>query len=153
MASIKKIEEIFLKNKYSFSSDYRLIEDWISTHDKSFSRALRMSHGYNRVVSLYDFYQLSKLEKFQNINKVCVVSGSESELELNFINSKEVLTTSLESGYDLTNNWSSDNFININAKGRFDLVICNQVLEHVPDPIKAFKNLNFLTKKGGYIWV
>ena len=153
MYKAKTIEEIFLKNKYSFSSDYRLIEDWISTHDKSFSRALRMYNGYNRVVSLYDFYQLSKLEKFQNINKVCVVSGSESELELNFINSKEVLTTSLESGYDLTNNWSSDNFININAKDRFDLVICNQVLEHVPDPIKAFKNLNFLTKKGGYIWV
>lgn len=153
MYKAKTIEEIFLKNKYSFSSDYRLIEDWIFTHEKTFSRALTKSHSYSRVVSLYDFYQLSKLEKFQNINKVCVVSGSESELELNFINAKEVFTTSLESGYDLTNNWSSENYFNINAKGRFDLVMCNQVLEHVPDPIMAFKNLNFLTKQGGYIWV
>lgn len=153
MYKAKTIEDILSSNKYNLSSDYRLIEDWISTLEEGFSRALKKSHGYNRVVSLYDFYQLSIFEKFQNINKVCVVSGSESELELNFINSKEVLTTSLESGYDLTNDWSADNFINIDAKGIFDLVICNQVLEHVPDPIQAFKNLNFLTKKGGFIWV
>jgi SAM-dependent methyltransferase len=153
MYKAKAIEEILLSNKYSFSSDYRIIEDWISTLDRNFSKSLTKSHGYNRVVSLYDFYQLSKLENFQKINKVCVVSGSENELELNFVNSKEVLITSLESGYDLTDNWSSDNFKNFDAKGSFDFVICNQVLEHVPDPIKAFKNLNFLTKKGGYIWI
>ena len=153
MYQAKTIEEIYSSNKYSLSSDFRLIEDWINTLDKSFSRALTKSHSYNRVVSLYDFYQLSKLEKFQNINKACIVSGSESELELNFINPNEVFTTSLEGGYDLTDDWSSNNFINIDAKGSFDLVICNQVLEHVPDPIKAFKNLNVMTRKGGYIWV
>ena len=67
MYQAKTIEEIHSSNKYRLSSDYQLIEDWIYTLDKNFSRALTRSHGYNRVVSLYDFYQLSKLEKFQNI--------------------------------------------------------------------------------------
>lgn len=35
----------------------------------------------------------------------------------------------------------------------FDFVMCNQVLEHIPDVALAFKNLISLTKPGGYIWI
>ena len=153
MYKAETIEEIFSRNKYTFSQDYRSIENWIASLEMNLSKALIKSHGYNRVVSLFDFHQLSQLERFQNIKKACVVSGLESELELNFVNPQEVFTTSLENGYDLTKNWDSDNFINIEVKASFDLVICNQVLEHVPDPIRAFKNLELMTKPGGYIWL
>ena len=153
MYKAKTDYEIFSRNKHSFSSDYRVIEKWINSQDKILARALTRSHGYNRVVSLFDFDQLSLLERFQYIDKVCVVSGSESELELNFVNAREVFTTSLDDGYDLTDNWDSENFINKEAIASFDFVICNQVLEHVPDPIKAFKNLVSISKPGGYIWV
>ena len=153
MYKAESIEKIFLRNKYSLSSDCRSIEDWIASQEKSLSTSLIKTHGYNRVVSLFDFHQLSLLEGFQNIKKACVVSGSKTELELNFVHAKEIFTTSLDQGYDLTSNWGSNNLINSELKGSFDLVICNQVLEHVPDPIKAFKNLELMTKHGGYIWV
>mgnify|MGYP003965201019 FL=1 len=35
----------------------------------------------------------------------------------------------------------------------FDIVVCNAVLEHVEDPIKAIKELSRVLKKGGLIWV
>lgn len=134
MYKSKTIEEIFSGNKYKFSTDYHLIEKWIKSLEKNLAKALNKSHGYNRVVSLFDFDKLSQLEGFQNLDKVCVVSGSNSELELNFVNANEVFTTSLEDGYDLTDNWESKNSSTIESLGSYDLVICNQVLEHVPDP-------------------
>ena len=33
----------------------------------------------------------------------------------------------------------------------FDSVLCVEVLEHVPDPIKAIKEINRVTKKGGHL--
>jgi SAM-dependent methyltransferase len=37
--------------------------------------------------------------------------------------------------------------------GPFDLVICEQVLEHVPDPITAVSTLRKLCKSGGHVFV
>ncbi len=37
--------------------------------------------------------------------------------------------------------------------GPFDLVICEQVLEHVPDPLKAVATLRGMCKDGGYVYV
>jgi SAM-dependent methyltransferase len=39
------------------------------------------------------------------------------------------------------------------AADRFDVVICEQVLEHVPDPWKAASNLRELTVGGGHVIV
>ncbi len=36
---------------------------------------------------------------------------------------------------------------------QFDLVLCNQVLEHVPNPERALFNLIKITKSGGAIWI
>ncbi len=36
---------------------------------------------------------------------------------------------------------------------KFDIVVCNAVLEHVEDPIKAIGELHRVLKKGGLIWV
>lgn len=33
----------------------------------------------------------------------------------------------------------------------FDAVMCNEVLEHVPDPVAAIRELNRVLKKGGYL--
>jgi SAM-dependent methyltransferase len=35
----------------------------------------------------------------------------------------------------------------------FDVAVCNAVLEHVEDPIKAISELRRVLKKGGLIWV
>lgn len=33
----------------------------------------------------------------------------------------------------------------------FDIILCSEVLEHVPDPIKAFKEMDRILRPGGYI--
>lgn len=41
------------------------------------------------------------------------------------------------------------------ANNSFDIVWCNGVIHHTPDPYKAFKSLSLLVKSGGklYVWV
>lgn len=36
---------------------------------------------------------------------------------------------------------------------KYDLVICTEVLEHLPDPVAAMEKLSTLTKSGGYILI
>ncbi len=36
---------------------------------------------------------------------------------------------------------------------KFDIVVCNAVLEHIEDPIKTIGELRRVLKKGGLIWV
>lgn len=36
---------------------------------------------------------------------------------------------------------------------KFDIVVCNAILEHVEGPIKAIKELHRVLRKGGLIWV
>jgi SAM-dependent methyltransferase len=37
--------------------------------------------------------------------------------------------------------------------GRYDAVLCTQVLEHVPDPLKALKELHRVLVPGGTLWL
>jgi len=153
MYKAKNLSNIFLENKHKFNSDHRAIKSWIKSHGGALTKSLTKSHGYNRVASLFDFDQLSHLENFKKIQKLCVVSGSKDELELNFTNVEEVFATSLEQGYDLTDDWSDKSFQNQGALLSYDFVMCNQVLEHVPDPVRSFNNIVLMAKPGAYIWV
>lgn len=153
MYKAKTLEQVYQNNKHNFISGHREVKYWIKSQSADFSVELLKSHGYSRVASLFDFDTLSKLEDFKKINKLCVVSGSKNELEARFLDAKEIFSTTLEGGYDLTEDWSSPDFVNKDILGSFDFVMCNQVLEHVPDPIRAFKNLVLLAKHDAYIWV
>jgi SAM-dependent methyltransferase len=37
--------------------------------------------------------------------------------------------------------------------GRYDLVLMTQVLEHLPDPLKALREINRITRPGGRLWL
>lgn len=39
------------------------------------------------------------------------------------------------------------------ADGKFDAVMCTEVLEHVPDPVAALKELNRVLRKDGYLLI
>lgn len=39
------------------------------------------------------------------------------------------------------------------ADGSFDAVMCTEVLEHVPDPVAAIKELNRVLRSGGYLMI
>jgi len=149
----KTLNEIFSENKHTFDSSHHAIESWIKAQDKILAKSLSKNHAYNRVASLFDFDQLSQLEGFKNINKLCIISGSDKEPELNFVKAKEVFVTSLEKGYDLTDDWMNENFHDKKSIMSFDFVMCNQVLEHVPDPVKSFRNIASMAKPGAYIWI
>lgn len=147
------LEQIVSANKHSFDSSHEEVKKWIRLNDKTFNGALSKYHGYNRVVSLFEFDILSKLEGFIDIDRLCVVSGSEDEPEIKFLNPKEIFTTSLEDGYDLSEDWTSETPLHKKIQSNFNLVMCNQVLEHVPDPLSAFRNVVSLGVSGSYIWV
>jgi SAM-dependent methyltransferase len=81
--------------------------------------------------------------------RVAVVGGTNNEIELNFF-SKSYQVTSF--GIDSSDVYLDLNYI-ANFKHSFDLVICNQVLEHIWDHENAFINLAHLLRKGGLMWI
>jgi SAM-dependent methyltransferase len=87
------------------------------------------------------------------IDSVAVVSGSLSEPELNLIREDVNLTFLNYSEnsvlFDLNRDWSSPEWSKYH--NAFDLVLCEQVLEHVIDPKQAVQNLAHLLKPGGLL--
>lgn len=152
MYKAQSLRDSLSGNKYSFDSE-KEIDFWIKSQDKSFRDELLNLYNYGRVRALFEFEKLSKLEKFLKIESLCVVSGGgKDEPEQKFIKSNSIFSTTLEDGFDLTEDWRQNSGFEDIIES-FDFVMCNQVLEHVPDVLLAFKNLVSLTKPGGYIWV
>ena len=152
MYQAQSLSDILRVNKYSLDTE-KDIDLWIKNQNKSFRDILFNHYNYGRVRQLFEFEKLSKLESFFEIESLCVVSGEgEDEPEQNFIKSNSIFSTTLEDGFDLTEDWSQKPEIK-DIKESFNFVMCNQVLEHVPDVLLAFKNLIFLTRPGGFIWV
>jgi SAM-dependent methyltransferase len=81
------------------------------------------------------------------------VSGSLSEPELNLIRGDKSLTLfNFEEDpvlFDLNKDWSMPEWSK--HHNAFDLVLCEQVLEHVIDPKQAVQNLAHLLKPGGLL--
>lgn len=100
-----------------------------------------------RMVSLYDFSQLSEHGAFRDVESVCVVSGTESEPELNFLDARTEFLSYPE--FDLDDDWSEIP----SRRKQFDFVLCNQVLEHIYSPCKALENLSGLVRPGGLIYL
>jgi 2-polyprenyl-3-methyl-5-hydroxy-6-metoxy-1,4-benzoquinol methylase len=71
------------------------------------------------------------------------------EPELKFIDCSNIDVLSFENDkiYDLDKPWNSYSL------NKYDLTICNQVLEHVFNPHQAFENLFDITNNNGYIWI
>ncbi len=118
---------------------------FIKKFDTTFDNKLSNYFNYSRVVSLAHF---SLLAQTLNLNgDVGVVSGSSNEPELKFINVKSVslLNFSENIKYDLDSKWDFDE--------KYDIVVCNQVLERIFSPLQAFSNLLSITKPGGYIYI
>ena len=91
----------------------------------------------------------------QEIKRVLVVGGSGNEPELKLFQKAdvEIFFAGIENDENLLN----FRFLDLNASSSssspFDLVICNQVLEHVYDLKTTFHNLSNLVKAGGLLWI
>lgn len=107
-----------------------------------------------RVFSLFAFDRWAKQAR-PSAGKIGVLSGSLAEPELDFlgqVGDVTLLNFEQDSGlFDLTLDWGDAKWSGLHEK--FDLVFCEQVLEHLPDPQRAFQNLSLITAPGGFIHV
>jgi SAM-dependent methyltransferase len=93
--------------------------------------------------------------KLRHVKAVAVVGGSRREPELCSLHSQVLVDYFGIANDDLEPNFE---FLDLNhrptkAVGRYDLVLCSQVLEHVWDVRAAIDNLVNLTSPGGFLWI
>lgn len=114
-------------------------------------RRLLFKTDPSRVISLIGFKRLFRSPA--DFERVAVVSGGPREVELSFINAEKVDFFSYDQDpqWDLNDDWSDGRLGG--AGSSYDLVLCEQVLEHVLDPQAAVKNLFALVKPGGFLHV
>lgn len=107
-----------------------------------------------RVVSLEAFGRFYADHGIR-LNKVAVVSGSVTEPELLLLNQNfELSILSYEDDhelFDLGKDWSGVEWTA--HQKAYDLVLCEQVLEHVVNPQRAVTNLALLLRPGGILHI
>lgn len=125
------------------------VEEFIGRFDHLYGGRLSAQHHYGRVVSLCWFYRTMISNGLLNQPSVGVISGDPHELEPRMLNFKniEYLNFSEDRKYDLDVSWKDQ------QPKRFDITICNQVLEHIFNPHQAFENIIHHTRPGGLIWI
>ena len=102
-----------------------------------------------RVISLLHFSKW--ISTVGPVERVAVISGSENEPELLFLPTASVQYFNFDDSqlWDLNDDWGDGRLAR--ASRSFDLVLCEQVLEHVLDPIQAVKNAALLLAPGGHL--
>lgn len=132
----------------------KAVSRWLKTLGPEFREYLLTKSDPARVVALREF-DIFIRSSSNSLEEVAVVSGSPEEPELKLIPAGYNLTLlNYEENpvlFDLTLDWSNEEWQEYHS--RFDLVLCEQVLEHLPEPQTAFNNLRTLAKEGGIIHV
>jgi SAM-dependent methyltransferase len=92
-----------------------------------------------------------------------VVMNADSRRALESLNPSQLHVAEISGAYWTGLPWASRMQLNFpefdlcrppaELPGPFDLVICEQVLEHVPDPLTAVNTLRRLCKGGGHVFV
>lgn len=124
------------------------VEKFVATWDAHFDGKLAGFFDYTRVVSLCDF-ETRVLPLIAPSARIGIVSGGPGDPELALLPrtcTVQHLCYPDDLRFDLSLDWDA-------TYGQFDLVLCNQVLEHVPDPLKAMRNLHAITAPGGLAFV
>jgi SAM-dependent methyltransferase len=109
-----------------------------------------------RQLLIYEFEKLIlKHSLLDKIKSAAIIGGSAYEPEGKLI-SKFVTSIDI---YGIENDSRNDNFhyfdLNIfkSMQKKYDLIICNQVLEHLYNLESAMKNLSHLLETNGYLWL
>ena len=130
------------------------VSDFLNCLSSEFRLKLLTTIDPARVISLMRFHRYVRDSNLE-IEKIAIVSGSISEPELSFCPASakvEILSFEEDSVlFDLNKDWSKSEWKK--HHGSYDLVLCEQVLEHVLDPASALQNLATLLKPGGVVHV
>lgn len=125
------------------------VSSFIEEFDPVFDGRLKTYYSYSRTVSLAHFHSVIKANNLEVQDSLGIVSGSLDEPELKLLKSTKTLVLDFPE-FDLMEDWS---LTHPDLKNKFTFTMCNQVLEHVPNPHLAFNNLVFCTQPGGTIYV
>jgi SAM-dependent methyltransferase len=145
--------ELLTRAPFVTPPDHHVVAQFIRANDDLFDGKLSGWFSYPRVVSLCDFQWRVVPALSQALGRrftIAVISGSEDEPELKLLRDFDCATSQLsyerDKRFDLSRDWDD-------TYGSFDLVICNQVLEHVFDPLRAMRNIRRIIAPGGFAYV
>jgi len=132
-----------------------LVKKFIDENNSRFNNKLTQYFNFSRVVCLADFEHQLKRHSLKHFSDVGVISPSDPlDPELHIISYDHLDLLNYDNSnnqYNLDDEWSgSDKYKTIK---KFDFILCSQVLEHIYSPSQALKNLKYITKTNGYIWV
>jgi SAM-dependent methyltransferase len=105
---------------------------------------------------LVDRFRLNlSQQNLDNLSSILVLGGGINEPELMAINFPNMLVHF--AGIDRESITSNFYYLDLNVISetleKFDLVICNQVLEHLHNPQAAFSNISKLVRNEGFVWL
>jgi len=115
---------------------------------------LKMDAGFARSIIVESFSQ-TLLDFFHEERSltVAIVGGYATDPEIQEMIALGFNLTIDYLGVDKNSRYLNLNELNKNFEGRYDLVICSQVLEHVWNYASAFQNLGSLVRSGGLLWI
>ncbi|WAW09107.1 class I SAM-dependent methyltransferase [Oxalobacter vibrioformis] len=127
------------------------IAEFITRRNHEYSKKLTSFYNYSRVVSLAHFERMVKIHGFDSAS-VAIVSGSDREPELHLMTPSCVDYFSFDEDkrYDLDKPWDTEI---LPDTPHYDLVMANQVLEHIFNPRQGLINLAGLARDGGYVYL
>lgn len=132
----------------------RSVAKFLSSLGPQFRYRLLNESDPGRLVTLMQFQDFLR-NCPKPIRNIAVVSGHLSEPELCLITTNpDVKILSFEDNpdlFDLNKDWSQPDWSAY--QDTFDLVLCEQVLEHVLDPKRALENLAAILKPGGLLHI
>ncbi len=134
------------------NTEVQALAAFVRAQRKDFRLRMLTAMAPSRVVSLRAFDNFFRSKTIGKAS-VAVVSGSVNEPELSFLSEGiEVHFLSYEENpalFDLGKDWSHSRWIEYHH--RYDVVLCEQVLEHLLDPKLAIQNLSQILSPNGIL--
>jgi len=120
---------------------------------KEKSKALSANLHYGRFLLLNEFIGIFKPTTIMPLN-IAVLGGSKSEVEIKHLENLNLSLTVTTFGIDEHSDIESDlNRPIVGFTNQFDLVLCNQVLEHLDNPQQCLSSIVDMAKPHGFIWI
>ncbi len=141
------------KRKYNydyFHKNTKLQKKFLKKNNFTYRNVFKALDRYiNESMSVLDIGCGSGSISFYVAKKVKKVVGIDVSMKAvdNCINSAKQLRISEKAAFKRVN------FLNLNELEKFDMIIMNEVIEHIQEDKKAIKKVSLLLNEGGYLYI